>query len=91
MSGYRSACKLNVAIAAGKAFNSRRFAGGIAGGLRVVFRAFCEVAVGFHPQHAVNQRAAGKELTVVSITAIAMFLNRGIGAQGPGPLLADFW
>jgi hypothetical protein len=37
-----------------------RFAGGIAGGLRIVLGAFRQAAVGLHPEHAVDQRAAGE-------------------------------
>ena len=63
----------------------------VAGRLLIVFTAFRQAAVGFHAQHAVNQRAAGEELAVISVTAIAVFLNGGIAAEGTGPFLADFF
>ena len=83
--------EFDVAVAAGEAFNTRRFASCVAGSLLIVLGALCQAAVGFHPQHAVNQRAAGKELTVVRIAAIAVFLNGGIRAEGARPLLTDFF
>ena len=83
--------EFDVAVAAGETFNTRRFARCVAGSLLIVLGALCQATVGLHPQHAVNQRAAGKELTVVRIAAIAMFLNGGVRAEGAGPLLADFF
>ena len=83
--------EFDVAVAAGEAFNTRRFARCVAGSLLIVLGALRQAAVGFHPQHAVNQRAAGKELTVVRIAAIAVFLNGGIRAEGARPLLTDFF
>lgn len=48
-------------------------------------------AVGLHSKYAVDQRAAGEELAVIGIPAIAVLLNSGISTQRPGPFLADFW
>ena len=83
--------EFNIAIAAGEALDARRLAGGAAGRLRIVLGAFCQAAVGLHPKHAVDQRTAGEELAVPGITAVAVFLNGGIGTQRPGPFLADFF
>ncbi len=52
---------------------------------------FAEAAVGLHSKYAVDQRAAGEELAVIGIPAIAVLLNSGISTQRPGPFLADFF
>ena len=84
--------EFHIRIAAGEAFNARRFTARRGGGLLLtVFLTLREATVGFQPQQAVNQRTAGIELAVVRVSTVAVFLNRGIGAQGARPFLADFF
>lgn len=84
--------KLDVSIPAGKSFNARRFTRSGGGGtLLLVFFAFRQATVGFHSQHAVDQRTAGKELTVISIATVAMFLNSGVNRDAAVPFLTNFW
>lgn len=83
--------KLDVSIPAGKSFNARRFTrSGGGGALLLVFFAFRQTTVGFHSQHAVDQRTAGKELTVIGIATVAMFLNSGVNRDAAVPFLTNF-
>ena len=83
--------EFHIGIAAGEALNTRRFTARCGRRfLLLVFFTLRHAAVGLQPQHAVHQRAAGVELAVVGVPAIAVFLNGGVGAQGARPLLTDF-
>ena len=84
--------EFHIRIAAGEALNARCFTARRGRRfLLTVFLALREATVGFQPQQAVHQRTAGIELTVVGVSTVAVFLNRGVGAQGARPFLADFF
>ncbi len=84
--------KLYVGVAAGKPFDARRLAGrGSVRRLLLIFLALRHAAKGFHAQYAIHQWAAGVELTIPGIAAIAFLLDGSVSGERAGPLLTNLF
>ncbi len=55
------------------------------------FRVSPRATVGFHSQHAVDQRTAGKKSDRYKYRHDAMFLNGEVSRDAAVPFLTNFW
>lgn len=84
--------KFDIFILVGKFFNVWCFICSGGGGILLfVFFVFCQVIVGFYFQYVVDQWIVGKELIVISIVMVVMFLNSGVNCDVVVLFLINFF